>query len=450
MANQRALLPPPATLLLTTLAGLAGVGGLALLAGCGAGGDAPRHARVRVDTVDGVETLTYGEGPAEALGWEADTVAVLGDAFAEDAYQFNEVSSERLAGDGAGTLYVLDPQGGRVLRYDADGRHLATTGRSGEGPGELGQPLGLAVGPGDTAWVSDFSNSRLTGYPPDGGEPRTVAFPDNAGIPNPRMAATDDGFILLFRPIFAFRRDAGGQMAMSRPGGDDGADVQRMPLLRFDRELTPTDTLWVTPEPPMDMVRIETGDRMVMSMMSREFWPAFQWGGFSDGGVVISDSAAYVLQLVDARGRVTRVIRRPPAPRTTTEADRELARQRLRDQSDEGTRVRIGGGGPGEDVRRRMLEQQLEQMTFAEVVPRVVRLLVDPRDRIWVGVSEETADEVERIDVYSREGELLGELRGLPFPDVFIGPDRIGVLRRDELDVQQVVLLAVEEPEPGD
>lgn len=60
-----------------------------------------------------------------------------------------------------------------------------------------------------------------------------------------------------------------------------------------------------------------------------------------------------------------------------------------------------------------------------------------------MGVSEDVADEIARIDVYDRDGRLLGELRDFPMPDLFLSDGRAAVLRRDEMDVQQVVLLRV-------
>lgn len=414
------------------------------LGACGGTGAAD-DARVvaAVDTVDGVERLSYAAEPAGDLEWSTDTVAVLGDAFADDAYQFDEVTTERLASDRAGNLYVLDRQGHRVLKYGPEGGHLATYGRDGRGPGELNQPMGLTLGAGDTIWVSDFSNGRLTGYPQDGGDPRLIPFEEGRGIPSPGMAAVDGSFVMMFRPLFNFRRGPGG-MAMSR-GDDDGAadDARRLPLLRVDGSLTPLDTVWRTTEPPMDMVQLESGNNVIITMMSREFWPEFQWRVFSDGGAVVADSAAYVLQFLDPEGSVRRKIRRSPAPRPSTEADRELVRQRLREQSQEGGGIRMGGGGPDEETRQRMLEQRLEKMTFADVIPQVVGLRVDPSDRLWVGVAEEAPDSVSRIDVFDRDGALLGELRDFPLPDVFLGANRIGVLRRDEMDVQQVVLMDI-------
>lgn len=413
--------------------------------GCGSDGGADAAtSTAAIDTVNGVERLRYPADTGDRLDWTADTVMVLGDAFAEDAYQFNEITPEGLAGDRDGSLLVLDRQGKRVLRYGPDGSHRATYGREGEGPGELSQPLGVVVGPGDTVWVSDFSNARLTGYPRDGGEPRSVPFPDNGGFPSSRMAAMNDGFVMQFRPIFNFRRGSSGGFQMSR-GGETGDERPILSLVRYDQgDFQPGDTLWSTQEPPADMVQLEMGDRLVVTMMAREFHPEFLWAPFSDGGLAVSDSAAYVIHLLDADGRVERIIDRGAPPRPVTEADREAARERVRESST-GAGIRMGGGGPDEETQQRMLEQRLAKMTFAETVPRIVRLGVDARDRVWVGVSEAVADEVARIDVYDRQGRLVGQLRDLAMPDVFLTDSRVGMLRRDDLDVQQVVVLEVAE-----
>lgn len=421
----------------------------AVLAACG--GDAAPRLSAAVDTVAGVERLTYPAASAAALDWSLDTVAVLGDAFAEDAYQFDQVTTGGLASDDAGNLYVLDRQGARVLKYGPDGGHLATLGRRGEGPGELSQPLSLAVGPGDTVWVSDFSNTRFTGLPQYGGDPRTIPLPENGGFPGQRLTALGDGFISMFRPLFGFSRGSGGQMRMTRVGvgEEEDAGPPGLPVLRVTRSLEPLDTLWTAAEPPMDMVQLEAGGNIMITMMSREFHPEFQWASFADGGVVVSDSAAYVLHVLDPDGDRVRTLRRDPAPRPTTEADRELARQRVREESGRGGGIRMGGGGSGPDMQERLLQQRLEKMTFAELIPRVVELRVDPLDRIWVGVSEDSPDAVDRIDVYRRDGTLLGELRDFPMPDVFLGPDRIGVLRRDELDIQQVMIMEVSPRPPS-
>lgn len=406
-----------------------------LTVACG-GGDATGNAlpTAAVDTVAGVERYSYSADFGPTLGWTADTLFVLGDAFAEEEYQFNQATSAGLAAGEEGDLLVLDRQGKRVLRYGRDGAHRATYGREGGGPGELSQPLGIGVGPGDTIWVSDFSNSRLTGYPPEGGEPRLLPFPENSGFPGQRIAAVGESFVLRFQPRFA--------------GRGDRTDEERpmLSLIRYHREdLTPRDTLWMSSEPPTDIVQLEMGNRLMVTVMPREFHPEVLWATFSDGGAVVSDTAAYVLHLVDANGDPVLRIERDPPPRAVTEADRAAARDRVREESVSGGGIRVGGGGPDEETQKRLLEQRLAKMTFAELVPRVLQLRVDHRDRIWVGVSEEGADELSRIDIFHRSGHLVGQLRGFPMPDVFLTDDRVAVLQRDDLDVQQLVVMVLGE-----
>lgn len=399
-----------------------------------------------IDTIDGIERLTYAADPAGELGWTLDTVAAVGDALAEDAYQFDQITDERLAGDADGAFYVLDGQGKRVLKYDRTGAHIATYGRSGEGPGELSQPLGMTLGPGDTIWVTDFSNGRLTGYPQGGGDARTVPYTEDQGVPSPVLAALEDGgFIQSFRPMFNFRGGPGG---LQRETGSEG-ERPRIPLVRLTGDARPVDTLWAVPEPPNDMVTLEMDQRVMIMMMTREFWPDLQWRPFSDGTVVVSDTADYFLRFVRPDGTVERVIARHPAARLATEEDREYIRERERERSAaESGGIRIGGGGgPDEATRQKMLEERLSKMTFADRIPRIVDLRVDAMDRLWVAVSEEVPDSIARIDVYDRAGQLLGELRDFPLPDVFSGTDGIGLLQRDDLDVQQLLITRLVQPE---
>ncbi|HUH12801.1 MAG TPA: hypothetical protein VMK65_06805, partial [Longimicrobiales bacterium] len=166
---------------------------LLTLAACGA----PRDDSVEavVDVVDGVERLTYPEAGVARLGWRLDTLGVVGGAGAlREEEQFNDVAEAGLAGDAAGSLYLLDPQGKRVLVFGPDGRFQATFGREGGGPGELGRPNGLALGPGDTVWLSDPANRRTTLFAPDGAFARSIPFPEGSQAPSGALAVTDGGF----------------------------------------------------------------------------------------------------------------------------------------------------------------------------------------------------------------------------------------------------------------
>lgn len=101
-----------------------------------------------IDTVGGIERLTYPGTGGPRLAWSFDTVAIIGEAFGTEEYQFDRVTAAGLAGDADGNVYVLDLAGSRVLKYGPDGRYLGSWGREGGGPAELGRPVALALGPG--------------------------------------------------------------------------------------------------------------------------------------------------------------------------------------------------------------------------------------------------------------------------------------------------------------
>jgi hypothetical protein len=151
---------------------------------------------------------------------------------------------------------------------------------------------------------------------------------------------------------------------------------------------------------------------------------------------------------------VRRIDRDLPA-RAVTEADKERAREQVRERMRSGGGIRItvggggGGGGQAAAAAAAMQEEQLRSMTFAPVVPRITGLRIDPADRLWVGVSLESAGETDRIDIYVRDGRLLTQLMGEPLPTTFFGPDLAARVVRDELEVEQILIYRVPESIPG-
>jgi len=60
-----------------------------------------------------------------------------------------------------GGWLVTDSGHDRLVRFDAEGRGLASWGGRGEGPGALQRPLGVAVGPEGRIFVADYLNDRV-------------------------------------------------------------------------------------------------------------------------------------------------------------------------------------------------------------------------------------------------------------------------------------------------
>ena len=68
-----------------------------------------------------------------------------------------------------GTVLVADTHYHRILKYDADGKLLAEFGKEGTGPAQFIYPVGLAVAPDGTIYVSEFGgNDRIQVFTPEG------------------------------------------------------------------------------------------------------------------------------------------------------------------------------------------------------------------------------------------------------------------------------------------
>lgn len=406
-----------------------------LVTGCGDGGAAASQRLAAVmDTVDGVERLTYPETGAPELGWAFDTAALIGGYTVNDPdYQFGRLQPQWLASDEAGNLYVFDSDGIRILGYGPDGELIGRWGREGEGPGEIGGGFGvgsIAMAPGDTLWLADRPNQRFTLIPvaEDGGE--AVSIPlmeDSEAFTMVRELVVDSAGPLGQVSSFTFDREAD-----TRPPES---------LVRFRRteDGLGRDTIWSAPPRAVKLIEISSGGNRMITLSSRQFDPELSWVHFSDGGLAVQDRADYEIHLLGGDGETRRIIRRDPPPRPTSDADRQA-------QIDEALAPpEDGEDDPGAADRR---QQQADALFFADVIPRIVELRVDPQDRLWVGVAESKPDSITRIDVYERDGTLLGELHDLPLPARFFGRDRAVILGQDELDVQQIkILRLVEEPE---
>jgi hypothetical protein len=93
--------------------------------------------------------------------------------------------------DSGGSLYVLDRMDKRIVRLSADGRVAGTIGGSGQGPGELTDPLAFGVDAGDSVRVFDFGTGAIEVFSATGTYVRQYR-PDIPGIPS-RIEFGPDG-----------------------------------------------------------------------------------------------------------------------------------------------------------------------------------------------------------------------------------------------------------------
>lgn len=128
-----------------------------------------------------------------------------------------------------GRLYVADTQGQCIQVFDLEGATVAVIGSSGQGPGQFSMPTGVAVDRDGNVYVVDTFNCRVQVFGPDGVFRLTFGERgDQAGqFARPKMAAVDpEGHVYVTDAIFHTIQVFDGQgrllMFFGEPGNGPG------------------------------------------------------------------------------------------------------------------------------------------------------------------------------------------------------------------------------------
>lgn len=127
-----------------------------------------------------------------------------------------------------GRIYVADTHGHDIKVFDDDGRHLATWGTRGDGPGELNYPTHLALSDG-VLLVADSMNARIQGFDREG--KLVLRFGERGlyvgNLVRPKgVAADDEGNLYVVESmhdtLLVYDRTGRLLMSLSGTGGEAG------------------------------------------------------------------------------------------------------------------------------------------------------------------------------------------------------------------------------------
>lgn len=354
-----------------------------------------------------------------------------------------------VAFDAAGDLYVFDPQNHRVVAVGPNGDRLRTVGREGGGPGELRNPIGMAVLPDGTVAVADMGHRAFVVYGPGGAHLRSVGFGSGGLVVLGELLPDPGGDAVLSAGIRTLSFSGRGPGAA--PALPEGRPIVRYPL----REDGEAETLYRGWAPPREPTEAEGGGVRIRMMGRRAFEPELYAGALPGGGLAVSDSSSYAVKVLAPDGTLRRILRRPIRPRPVTEEIRRAERERRLAELEEGggpeIRVRTSapGGGSRELPRtriREMMRQRIEAMGFYPEVPVVTGLATDPAGRVWVARRGEELYGEGPVDLLDPEGSYLGTLApGEPgVPDAFGPEGLVAFVERDELDVATIRVARLE------
>lgn len=379
------------------------------LAACGSGDAGGGAATVRDSAGIQIVENRGGRWKGDA-GWRLSEEPTLqiGVAEGDPLYQMDRVRTALRMGDGR--IVVANAGSQQVRWYGADGRHVASAGREGGGPGEFKALSALRRLPGDSVLAYDLGAFRLSWFDPAGRFVRSAPLQPVGQVPPRFVDRFADGSLLLSSSV----RTMGSST-------ESGTRRDTLLFLRADASGTPVDSLPVTPASEASFQFFTEGGQIRgMNILTLPFMRNVHsatsgdryWQGTSD---------AYEIVLRRADGTPERIVRRAVEPVPVRGAYLDSLR-----------RVQAAEHGP-EAART------LDEVQLPDQLPAFERLLVDDAGNLWVQRTAWPGPVPAEWDVFDAEGQMLGTVR-MPagFRATQIGADFVLGVWTDEDGVEYV------------
>ncbi|HVT43401.1 MAG TPA: 6-bladed beta-propeller, partial [Thermoanaerobaculia bacterium] len=381
------------------------------------GGSASRSITRDSAGVTIVESTSAAWNAAEAWTISGDPLLDIGVVDGPAEYQLYRASSAVRLSDGR---VVIANGGTNELRfYDPEGRHLASIGRSGEGPGEFQDLQRVWILPGDSLLAYDFLPSRLSVFSPDGEFVRSQHY-----------SSPDGRQILIRGPLADGSIIAAGVPIWSSPGAASGVVRDSVPYYRYDPLGTVPHTFGRFPS--AEVFRIVTGDDWQLTGVPFARVPVTAVAG---NAVHFGSASTYELYTYSANGELERVVRLSMQPRAVTAADiDQYRRERLELAEREGMRP--------------SMERMLSVLPFPGTMPPYDRAIADSEGNVWLSDYRPARHEPATWRVFSPDGVFLGSIDApAQFEVIQIGTDFILAHWSDEMDVEHIRVYALNKPQ---
>jgi hypothetical protein len=361
-----------------------------------------------------------GEGWTVAAEPELEIGVVEGAA----AYQLDQVSGALRLSDGR--VVVADAGAGEVRWFGADGRHLLTAGRKGDGPGEF-QGIGrVDLLAGDSVAVWDARAVRLTVFGPDGKLARTVTPEGVRGMGTQMFGVLADGSFVVSQGIDLTRM-------VEQPEGEGRAEVE---YLRIAADGKPAGRVARAPGRETYLLRLDGNSATHNVVFGREHVALAAGDAFFAG-----DNGAFSITRHRADGAAARVLRRAHQPVAVAPDDVERYHEAQGEASYQGMPPEM------EAFLRESTRRAREKVPTRETFPAFRAMRMDADGNLWVEEYRRPGDQQPRWSVFDAEGRWLGTVEtpaGLAVHQ--IGRDWMVGSMKDELDVQHVRLYRIEKP----
>ena len=391
--------------------------GVWILAACGDAGDNRAPAPLVMDSA-GVEVVTNPAIDAVYADVVPEPILSIGTFDGAEPEIFGRIVSVAL--DGSGNLIVADQQAAEIRTFDAQGEHLRSFGRTGDGPGEFQALLG-AWPTAEGAIVATDARGRIVRFDSTG------ALLTTATLIAPNGAAT--------RPV----RPAGPDLVLGRarsalPSPESGQNLEELleslsnpveQLVRHDLSGALIDTVATV----FGQAVQASSSGGSISIMRVPLSARSAATASSTGRVAVTRGQSYEISLFDPDGNLERIVRLTDAPPVLTDAHL-------------GSWVRNSPGGwesSDETQIEAVVSEFRNSMAVPERLPAWSSLLFADGGELWAQRYATSAAETIRWDVFGADGGFLGRVTvPASFRIQHVGNGRLTVVSSDDLGVERV------------
>ena len=344
----------------------------------------------------------------------------VGDAEGDPDQWFSTIRGVGLLSDGA--VAAIDRSEREVRVFGADGGHLLSMGRAGEGPGEFNSAWFVWALPGDTLWIGDYRPWRYNVFTRDGEFVRAVQM--TPVYPNP-----------------------------SRMGGvlRNGISVNTRLTFIARPDFTVPDTFIVEAHDPVGrlvatLARVPNrivGTTAKSEAVNMDLDPIF--GGFAGADaigstVAIGHNRDAEVRLLDDELNLRTIVRWHEPAREVTSADVTAWRE---------TYVESRGGrdsdswGPFDEA---LLDTD---RPVADEFPAFNSFMLGTDGRLWVAPYPRPEREPRRWMGFEPDGTFSCHLERPPLTIHEIGADYVLGVQADDLGIESAVMYGLEGPQPA-
>jgi len=394
-----------------------------LLAAAACATDAGAGAEYTMVDSAGVTVVTNVSGSwTEATAWRvaAEPTVDIGVLEGEPEYQLFRARDALRLSDGR---IVVANAGTNELRFfDAQGIHVRTVGRQGNGPGEF-EGLGIVRPfPGDSLLAYDFNLTRASVFDSHGtfGRSYRVVPPTEGGF-GFAVDALSDGTLIVRSPL------------MFQGGMSEGAQRRDEDYYTISAAGEFLDSVGTFPGGESFVETARDGNNFMVMLTQPPFGLTSVLAAH-DMQVCFGSGDTYEVRCFLSDGTLTRIVRLDLPPRAVTPADVEGYKQQELAEAED-------------DNARRRLESRFGEMPVRGTMPPYDDIEIDAAGNFWVREYAWQSGIERRWTVFDQEGRMLGDVTTpADFRITQIGEDFMLGVWRDDLDVEHVRMYELIKP----